>query len=304
MEPEDDKDIVPNAAANSIVGATSNRHIPVPLQGADVTNKTATGKVSWEKNKAGEERFNTRDALNKTLDKYLGGYTWNRVDRTPEARETERMARLTDMMNNQWRVQAPAQEFNVHRGSVVHTSPAMQGGIVQGPQWQNEDMRKQEMMRQLEAERQRWNSGLPTETTRFGNQAELLKNAQAAMNNLATQYDAGELQQTLINMGLEKDAIAQLMQGFNEIQLQARLWNSDYQQNQAKFASEVSINEALQRVAHILRNQHDYLALFVMMTAMGGGMGIPGLLQQWSGDWATDRRNKRGGIPLDFGAEQ
>jgi hypothetical protein len=262
---------------NPITDNTNNNPVDTSrYAGQDRTADANRGKTSWADNVVGSERFNTRSALKDTVSKYLGGYDWNNIERTPEMIETERLSRLADAVNRQFRVNAPTQMGNMSGSGRVTLAPADEGGVIQAQQPMTEDQKQQELMRALEAKRREWETGMGQEVFRYENEGELFNKAQAAMNNLAAQYDAGELQQTLLNLDLDKDSIAQVVSGFNEIRLQAEEWNSFVKQNMAKFAAGLGINEAIQRAEHIFKNAEDFLSFTVAMQILGGGLGIPG----------------------------
>jgi hypothetical protein len=248
----------------------------------------------------GAENFDSRSDLRRAADRQLGGYgDWKKVQQTPENKETERMARLADVINNQWAVTTGTQMGNMgQEGSVVHLGPAQEGGIVRHPGYANEDTRLQEQLRAAEAARREWNSGRGQQMTKFENDAALMKNAEAAMNNLATQYSALDLQEDLVNMNIDQESAAQIVRGWNDLKMEAEEWNRDFYQNREKYNAGLDIQKKLQAARHILANKESYMGMFMMLSMMNGsGLSVPTAFNQMISTPIHNMRVESGSFP-------
>jgi hypothetical protein len=272
--------------ANDNYGEVQNR-LP-QVQGQNVNGVRALGSVNI--GRGGQEKVDTKPALQRMANRKLGDYEWNRVQKTPQQRETERLARIRDAMNNRYvRTMGGQMAMQGPGGQTVNLGPAKEGGVKRAQQFETEDTRMQEKMRDLEARRAEWNSGLGQEGTKFGNQAELFKNAQAAMNNLATQFDALDLRQNLMNADIDKKSVEQLVTGYNEIQLQARQWLSGVAQAMKKFGKNLDLQEALAQAQVISDAMDDWRMAYFYISKWGSW---PGVFETGMGEAAAKTRER------------
>jgi hypothetical protein len=227
--------------------------------------------------------FNNLESVKAQLAKYLGSYDKlkNDVPRLPEQDKTERLARLTDLINNQYHYD-PGTQMNVlgANGQQYSLGGRTEAGHKQAPRRENEDARMQEKMRDLEAKRLEWSAGLPQTAQIFGKEADTLANAKAAMNNLVMQYESLDIRQALMNAGVDVESAKQMASEVNRLVADIKRWNSRLAQMQAKFGSNLPIKALLEEAQSIFANAENFPVLHYLVTRQGGG--IPGMGDRWA----------------------